>query len=134
MTSKNLIWKDAIPILIGQLIGVAAVSGIFALLCYFDWTVPTGSFAGALLATANYLLMYYFANKAADKAEKQDVVGGQKIIQLSYMGRMIGLLVALVILAKSGFCNVIALAIPLAFNRPILTIHEWIRQKGGASA
>lgn len=133
MDSKKQIWVDTAPIAIGQMLGVAAVSGIFAFLGRFDITVPLGSLCGAILATANYFLMYLLACKAADKAEQQDVAGGQKLIQLSYMGRMIGLLVALVLLAKSGWCNVIALAIPLALNRPILTIHEWIRSKGGAN-
>ena len=132
MNSQNQIWKDTVPIVVGQALGVAAVAGIFAILGRFDLTVLLGSLGGAFLATANYFLMYFFANKAADKAENQDVAGGQKLIQLSYMGRMIGLLVALVLLAKSGWCNVIALAVPLAFNRPILTIHELICKKGGA--
>lgn len=132
MQAQNQIWKDTAQVAIGQLIGAAAVAAIFAVLGRFDLTVLLGSLAGAGLATANYFLMYFFASKAADKAEKQDVAGGQKLIQLSYMGRMIGLLVALVLLARSGWCNVIALAVPLALNRPILSIHEWIRQKGGA--
>ena len=132
MNSHHPIWKDTVPVAIGQALGVAAVAGIFAVLGRFDMTVLLGSLGGAFLATANYFLLYFFAGKAADKAVNQDVAGGQKLIQLSYMGRMIGLLVALVLLAKSGWCNVIALAVPLALTRPILTIHELIFKKGGA--
>lgn len=132
MDSKNQIWKDTAPIVIGQVIGVAVVAGIFTALGKFDVTVILGSLAGAFLATANYFLMYFLACKAANKAQQQDVAGGQKLIQLSYMGRMIGLLAALVLLAKSGCCNVIALAVPLALNRPILTVYECICRKGGA--
>lgn len=132
MNTKNQLWKDTLPIIIAQAIGIATVAGIFALLERFNWGVLLGSIAGAALATANYLLMYLFACKAADKAVNQDVAGGQKLIQLSYMGRMAGLLLGLVLLAKSGWCNVIALVIPLALNRPILTIHEMLRKKGGA--
>lgn len=134
MQSKNRIFQDTAPILIGQAIGIAAVSAVFAVLGKWDLTVLWGSLAGAFLAYANYFLMYYFANKAADKAQEQDVAGGQKLIHLSYSGRMIGLLLGLILFAKTGWCNVIALAIPLAFNRPILTIAEWIRKKGGATA
>lgn len=133
MEFKNTIGKDTAVVAIGQIIGAAAMIGIFALLGHFDLTVLLGGLAGTALATANYFLMYLFASMAADKAEKhQDVAGGQKMIQMSYMGRMIGLLLALVLLAKSGWCNVIALAAPLAFTRPILTIHELILKKGGA--
>ena len=133
MDSKKTIWQDTAVVAIGQAIGAAALVAVFALLGYFDLKVLLGAVAGALLAIGNYFLMYFLASKAADKAEQeQDVVGGQKLIQLSYMGRMIGLLILLVLLAKSAWCNVIALALPLAFTRPILNIHELILKKGGA--
>ena len=133
MEVKNPIWKDTAVVAAGQALGSAALIGIFALVGHFDLTVLLGSLAGALLATANYFFMYLFASIAADKAQKQqDVAGGQKLVQLSYMGRMVGLLVVLILLAQSGWCNVIALALPLAFTRPILTIYELILKKGGA--
>lgn len=132
MNCQNQIWKDTAPVAVGQVIGAAAVAAIFALLGRFDLTVLLGSAAGAVLATANYFLMYLFASKAADKAENQDVAGGQKLIHLSYMGRMLGILAVLILLAKSGWCNVIALAVPLALNRQILTLCERLPRKGGA--
>ena len=70
------------------------------------------------------------ANWAADKAENQDITGGQKLIQLSYMGRMLGMFLVLIVLAKSGYCHVLALVLPLAFTRPILTIAEIFKTKG----
>ena len=36
--------------------------------------------------------------------------------------------VVLFALVKSGLCNVIAVVLPLAFNRPILTICEFFRK------
>lgn len=132
MNSQKQIWIDTLPILIGQLIGALCICGIFILLRRFDLTVLLGCIVGTVLATTNYFLMYLFACKAAEKAQNQDIAGGQKMIQLSYMGRMIGLLVALILFAKSGWCNVITLALPLALNRPILTVNELIRKKGGA--
>ena len=134
MNAKHPIWKDIAPIALGQLIGIGVVSGIFAIVGRFDLTVPLGSLAGAFLATANFIIMYLYAWKASERAQAQDVAGGQKLIHLSYSGRMIGLLVGLILFAKSGWCNVIALAIPLALNRPILTMTEWISRKGGAKA
>lgn len=127
MQAQDPILKDTAPVAIGQLIGAAAVAAIYTVLGCFDLTVLLGTLAGAVLATVNYFLMYFFANKAADRAQNQDAAGGQKWIRLSYMARMIGLLVALVLLARSGWCNVIALAVPLALHRPILAI----MQKGG---
>lgn len=131
MESRKFIYKETAIVAAGEGIGVALMLIVFAALGYFDLTVFLGGIMGGILAAANFFLMSYFAVKAADKAQAQDVAGGQKLIQLSYMGRMIGLLVALILLAKSGWFHVLALAIPLAFPRPVLTAAEFIQKKGG---
>ena len=131
MDSQNRIPSHTIAIAIGQLISAAAVVGVFALLGKFQMTVLYGALAGGTVAFLNYFVMVYFANKAADKAEAQDVAGGQKMIQLSYAGRMIGVFAVLVLLAKSGFFHPLPLVLPLAFTRPILTVREWIVKRGG---
>lgn len=131
MDPRKQIWKDAAPIFIGQVFGIAVVAAVFSLLGRLDSTVLLGSLCGAVLASANYLVMHFFACKAADKARQQDVAGGQKLLRFSYTGRMIALLAALVLLANSGGCNVVALVLPLALNRPILTVYTLLSKKGG---
>ena len=132
MNSRKYVFKETGTVAIGQVICVAVMLGIFALLGRFHLAVLWGALVGAALAIANCFLLCLFANMAADKVEKQeDAAGGQKLIQLSYMGRMIGLFVILVLCAKSGVFNLISLVIPLAFNRPILTAAEFLKKKGG---
>ena len=131
MDSRKLVFHETGVVAAGQAVCVGAMVGIFALAGKFDLSVLWGGLAGGAIATVNFFLMSLFANMAADKAEQQDVAGGQKIIQLSYMGRMLGLLAVLVLCAKSGIFHVLALALPLAFTRPILTIAELIKKKGG---
>lgn len=131
MDSRKTIWNDLMPIAAGQVLCTAVMIGIFAVLGYYDQTVLLGGIAGSLIAVANFFFMTLFVDLASKKAEAQDVAGGQKVIQFSYMGRMAFILIALVLLAKSGLCNVLALAVPLVFNRPILTVYELIRKKGG---
>ena len=130
MNSKNTAFQETRTILLGQILCTAAMIAVFAVLGYYQFSVLLGGIAGALIATANYFFMSFFANRAADKAEAQDVAGGQKLIQLSYMGRMLGMFLALIVLAKSGFCHPLALVLPLAFTRPILTIAEIFNKKG----
>ena len=134
MESRRFIFKQTAIVAAGEGVGILLMLVIFALLRRFDITVVLGGLMGGFLAIANFFLMSYFAVKAADKAQSQDVAGGQKLVQLSYMGRMIGLLAALVLCAKSGWFHVLALAIPLVFPRPALTIGEFIRKKGGNPA
>ena len=131
MDSRKTIWNDLTPIAAGQILCTAVMISIFALLGYFDTTVLLGGIFGSLISIANFFFMTLGVDLASKKAEAQDVAGGQKLIQFSYMGRMAFILIALVLLAKSGLCNVLALAIPLVFNRPILTVYEFIRKKGG---
>ncbi len=126
-------YKDTLTVAVGQALCAGAMIGIFALVGEFDLTVVWGALAGAAIAWANFFLMSLFANKAADKAVAQDVASGQKLIHLSYMGRMIGLFLALVVLAKTGLCHPLALVIPLALTRPILTVFELFRKKGGTN-
>lgn len=131
MNFKNSLLRETLTIAVGQLLGCGAMIGIFALLDKLDTTVVLGAAVGALLATANYFLMALGAGAAAQKAAQQDVKGGQALVQMSYLGRMIGLFLVLALCAKSGTCNVLALVIPLLFVRPTLTIAELFRKKGG---
>lgn len=130
MKSKNTAFRETEPVAIGQLACTAAMVAVFALIGRFQLSVLLGGIAGAVIATANFFIMSFVANLAADKAEAQDVAGGQKLIQLSYMGRMIGLFVVLILCAKSGYFHPLALVIPLAFTRPILTLAELLKKKG----
>jgi len=131
MNSKNPLVRETLTIALGQVIGCGVMVGVFSLLNKFDTTVALGALIGAFLATANYFIMALFAGIAADKAMQQDVKGGQTLVHLSYLGRMIGLFLILALCAKSGKCNVIALVVPLVFVRPTLTIAELFKKKGG---
>lgn len=128
MESRKFVVKQTGILAVGQTICVAAMVGIFALLGHYDQTVLLGGIFGGVLAIANFFFMAVGATLAADRAEKQDVKGGQALVQSSYMLRMALLAVILFALVKSGLCNVIAVVLPLAFNRPIITISEFFRK------
>ena len=134
MNNRKYILSQMLIILLGELVLSALMVGVFAVLGYFDLRVVFGAAAGALIATANHFVLVLGVMAAAGKAEKQDVKGGQALMQMSYMGRLIGLFLVLVLCAKSGVFNLIALVIPLVFTRPILTIAEYFNKKGGNEA
>lgn len=131
MHSQSSLFRQAIPVVIGQCIIACALMGTFLLFGRLDSSVIRGCVAGSLIALGNYLLMTFFACLAADKASHQDVAGGQKLLQLSYLGRMAGLALVLAVLAKSGRFQILALALPLLFTRPILTTHAFFSRKEG---
>ena len=131
MDSHNLVFKETSIILIGELIFIPLMALGFFLAGHFDRTVVFGGIAGGFLAVANFFLMALSTSVAADKAVHQDVKGGQSTMQTSYILRQVLLFVALVLCAKSGVMNLLALVIPVLFVRPIITIAELFRKKGG---
>lgn len=134
MTSKNTTLRDTAVVALGQALGTAVMIAVFALLGKFTLAVALGGLVGAVIATANFFFMAFFANRAADMAEAQDIAGGQKLIQLSYMGRMLGTFLVLILCAKSGYFHPLALVLPLAFTRPALTFAEIFKKKGEKTA
>ena len=134
MDNRKYILSQTLAVLIGEVILSAVMVGVFAVLGHFDISVVLGAAAGAVIATLNHLFLIIGVLAASAKAEKQDVKGGQALVQMSYTGRLIGLFLILVLCAQSGIFNLIALALPLAFTRPILTIAEYFNKKGGNEA
>lgn len=130
MESRKIVFRETGIVLIGEVLGVAAMLGVFALLGAFDTKVLLGGAVGGLITVANYFAMAVCASLAADRAEQQNVKGGQALMHTSYLIRMVVLFVLLIACAKSGFFNVIALAVPIIFPRFTITFAEFFRKKG----
>ena len=130
MDSRTYVFKETLTIAVGEAICVAVMLGVFALLGKFDRSVVLGGILGGLIAVGNFFFMAVGTALAADKAENQDVKGGQAVISSSYTIRMIVMAVLLFAAVKSGFCNVFASVIPLVFVRPVLTLGEFFRKSG----
>lgn len=134
MIFRKEIFRSMGIVALGQLLCTAAAVGIFIWIGKYDRTVLLGGAAGAGLAVANFFFLSLFAERAADRAKGQDVTGGQKLIRLSYIGRMMGLLAVLIICAATGIFDPLMLVLPLVFTRPILTLAGFMKKKGGTAA
>lgn len=130
MDSRKYVLQQSGIILAGEVLCSAIMVGIFALLGKYNTAVLLGALFGSILATANFFFMAMGAMIAADKAEAQNVKGGQATIHISYILRMGCLFVIMFALIKSNLCNAIALVLPLVFTRLILTVSEFFRKPG----
>ena len=130
MDSRKLVFKETAVVLIGQAICVAAMIGICVLLGVYSQPVLLGGIFGGILAVLNFFFMAVSTMMAADKAEQQNVKGGQLTVQLSFLLRMGLLFIILFALIKSGLCNPLAAVLPLVFTRPILFVGEFFRKSG----
>lgn len=133
MNVRNFILKETGILAIGQLICVSIMVGLFALLGKFHWSVVLGGAVGTVLSLGNFFFMAISADLAADKARNQDVKGGQAAIKSSFLLRLLVIFAILFVFAKSGLVNILAMVLPLAFVRPILTVTEFFRKSGDRS-
>ena len=131
MNEKKQTYRELLIIAVGELICLGLIYGGFALLHKLDQRVLIGGAVGVLTVVLNYFLMAVGVNAAADRAEAGDPARGKRIISLSMVGRYVLMIVVLVVGAKSGWCNVVAMVIPLALFRVILLIGEFFRRKDG---
>ena len=128
--SRKIVLKETAIIAIGEVLCVAAMCGVYALLEKFHLSVLLGGLVGMAFAIGNFFFMAVAATLAADKAEAQDVEGGKKLMKSSYPIRLLVLAGGLILCAKSGVFDVLALVLPLVFVRPVITLAEFFRKKG----
>ena len=128
--SRKLVWKETALIAAGEVICVAIMCLVYVLIGKFQISVLLGGLAGLLVATGNFFALAVVATLAADKAEAGDPSTGQKLMRSSYPIRLLVMAGVLILCAKSGMFDVVALVLPLLFVRPILTIAEFFRKKG----
>jgi predicted Co/Zn/Cd cation transporter (cation efflux family) len=130
MDSRKLVLRETAVVAIGQVICVAAMIGICALLGLYSRAILLGGIFGGILAVLNFFFMAISAMMAADKAESQNVAGGKATVQLSFIVRMAVLFIVLFALIKSGLCDALASVLPLVFTRPIISVGEFFRKSG----
>lgn len=132
MEDREIVYKETAVVAIGQAVCLGLMLLCYYLLDCFTTTVLFSGILGTVLAVGNFFFMAVCAILAADKAEKQDVAGGQKLLQLSMLGRFAVLAVVLLVAAKSSKLDLLSLGLPLLFTRPVLTVGEFFRKKEDA--
>ncbi len=130
MDSRKIVFQETGIVLLGEIVCTALMCAVFALLDKFNLSVLYGGLIGLALATGNFFFMALSTSMAADKAQSQDVKGGQVMVRSSYMLRLVVMFIILFACGKSGFFNVFSLVLPLLFVRPTITVAEFFRKPG----
>lgn len=130
--SRKEVLKQTGAIAIGQAVGTVIMIGVYLLLRKFNMTVVWGALVGNILAIGNFFFMAIIATLAADRAAKQDVAGGQKLVKASYPLRFLVLAGVLALCAWKGKAvfNLIALVVPLAFTHLTAMVVGFFKKKG----
>lgn len=133
MEVRKFILKETLLLALGEIVCLGAMFGVFAMFDRFDLKVVLGGVIGVILALLNFFFLAIMANRAADKAEAQDVKGGKATIKASFWGRMFGLIGLLVLFALTGKCNTLAMVVPVLLGSPIIIVIEFLRKSGGTT-
>ena len=128
--ARKTVFHETAIIAVGEVIGVALMLAVFALLGRLDRAAVLGGIVGGVLAVGNFLMMAINVSLAADKAVQQNVKAGKAMVSTSYVTRMVVLFVILFACVRSGLCNVIACVVPLLFVRVTITVAEFMRKSG----
>ena len=130
-TDIRQVRREVLLFALGTLVCLGLMYGVYALLHRLTAKVLLGGAVGAALAILNYVLTAAGVLRAADKAEQGDAKSGMRTINLSMLGRYLLMILVLVVFAKSGLCDVIAMVIPLLLSRLVLFFIELFRRKDG---
>ena len=123
MKHKNPAITETLRILVGMLICLALMLGVYALIQKFILAVLFGGLVGTVIAVGNFFFMAIGLSNLADDAEE----GKIKIrLQGSFLVRTLAMMGLLVVAIWFGKCDPIATILPLLFVRPILTVEQFI--------
>ncbi|MBQ6835506.1 MAG: hypothetical protein IJM96_01220 [Clostridia bacterium] len=130
MNTRQFVLRETAMLAIGEAICTAAMVMVFALSGFYSTSVLLGGIIGCIMAVANFFFMAVSAESAADKAVAGDVKGGKALIKASFRMRLIAMAAIIILLARSGACNPIAMIVPLVLSRLVITVIEFFRKSG----
>ena len=131
MDSRKAVLQQTGALALGVFACSALMVGIFFALGQFQMNVLWGALLGSIVIIVNHFFLSLTVHLAADRSQQGNVPQAKSMIQASSLIRLIAMGAVLVVGVKLG-CNVIALALPLVFQRPVLMIMEFFGKKGDA--
>lgn len=129
MDTRKIVLKETAIVAVGVAVCSAAMVAVFAAFGHFTANVLWGAVAGTLLTVFNYFLMSVVVSVAADRAQQGHVKQAKSMVQLSSVVRL-GLMAAILIAGHFAGASLLAMALPLLFQRPVLLLAEFFRKKG----
>ena len=130
MNTKQFVLRETGMLAIGEALCAGATVGVYAAIGSYDTAVLLGALVGLMMAVGNFFLMAVTAEAAADKAMNDDVKGGKALVKTSQRARFLGMAALILVLAKTGVCDPIAMVVPLLLARPVLMVVEFFRKAG----
>lgn len=119
--------SQVLRIAAGEVICVAIMLGIYALLGRFNRMVLIGALLGGTLAILNFLFLSIAVGRAADRAQRGEAAKAALAVQSSSVYRFLGMAVILILAFRAGVCDPLAALLPLLFVQVVIQIAEFFR-------
>lgn len=133
MDDKKQLMRELLIVSAGEVLFAGLMLLVYFLIHRLDRKVILAAAIGVFLVILNFFIMILGVVSAADKAEKGDVTGGKRAMNLSMTLRLILMLGVLAAAVLSGFFDlkhIVAMLIPLLLFRPIISLGEFFRKAG----
>lgn len=128
--NRQVIRQVALVALV-ELIWVALMLGVYALLGRFTSLVLRGALLGGGLAILNFLLLSMAVSRAADQAEQTgEVARATMSIRASAVFRLLGIGVILILVLRAKLCDPLAAVLPLVFLQLSINLVGFLRKDG----
>ncbi|MBR4889023.1 MAG: ATP synthase subunit I [Clostridia bacterium] len=119
---------------LGEVVCVAIMLGVYALLGYFTMKVLLGALLGCLLAILNFFFLSMAVTRAIDRATTTGEAAKAKLsVQSSSTLRLLAMAVVLFIAFQADVCDPLASLLPLLFLQISMNIMEFFRKDGEKS-
>lgn len=132
MKTKNPVITETLRILVGMVLCLGGMLGVYALIGKFSIAVLIGGIVGTVIAVGNFFFMAIGLSNLADDATESRI---RIRTQSSFLIRTVAMLGLLAVAIYFGKCDALATLLPLLFIRPILTVEQFIlksRKSGDA--
>lgn len=130
MDSKKIVFQQTALVAVGEVLCTGIMLGIYALIGFWSTAVLVGGIVGAVLAIGNFFFMAIGAMLAADKAQQQDVKGGQAMLHTSMLLRYVLMIGVLVLFAWRKLGDPVAMVIPIFLLRPVMMVGQFFGKSG----
>lgn len=114
-----------------ELVCVALMLAVYALLGRFSTKVLAGGLLGGGLAIANFLLLSMAVTRAADRAEQTgETAKATMSIRSSATLRLLGIALILILVLRAGLADPLASVLPLLFLQLSIHLVGFFRKDG----
>ena len=123
MKDKNPVVTETLRILVGLLICLALMFGVYLIVQRFSIPVLAGGIVGTVIAAANFFFMGVGLSNLLEDASTEKI---RLRTQTSFLIRTLAILALLVVAIKFCGCDALSTLLPLLFVRPVIMVEQFI--------